>query len=565
MNKKLIIIPALLLAAALVMTACPHEPKSKPNKPPTGGKELVIIADTHNNLPYIGGQIVIDTSRLGAGDSDMNLWVYKCDSAGNEAAFDQVYTNLYTIKASDHGKYLKVRAQSMDWYYTTGEWVDSELIGPVVNGWSVKTISKYVQSDGYTGVDRSIQNARGLVIDEDGILYVTANVRWGGGRRIIKIDPNAAENSDGFIPATNHGAYPSSGDFITANNLLSDIAIGPDGSFYIPTNYSKRPAVDELPAGYNNGGSGGDAAKNPAGTILRFPHSGGPSINWTSGNIFDALRARPQDAGFYQDSNNPTTNNFDRIEFSTGGGVSQANMAVDAAGSIYITTSQWNFKSSPGGSDIPSSRRITIVKVTPSGEGSVAERFAGGMQNNSVAFTENVNRLDARFYWDMGGITIGHDGNLYIADGRDGGRIKKINIATGAVTTFVGGIYGPGPYTDPPLYGGFRLMGGITYGRDGNYYLVDRTNDGNHWPLIWKITPEGQISRLAGVPGDQGRTSSASTNMVDGLALTEAKFHKPWGIAAAADGTVYVLDNALTPDDTTVPAAVIRKIYFDDN
>lgn len=62
---------------------------------------------------------------------------------------------------------------------------------------------------------------------------------------------------------------------------------------------------------------------------------------------------------------------------------------------------------------------------------------------------------------------------------------------------------------------------------NGNIYLVDRENH-----RIRKITPEGQVSTLAG--GTQGNA--------DGFGV-EARFDHPVDIAIGTDGTLYVTDN----------------------
>ena len=101
-------------------------------------------------------------------------------------------------------------------------------------------------------------------------------------------------------------------------------------------------------------------------------------------------------------------------------------------------------------------------------------------------------------------------------------------------------------------------MQGLTYGNDGNFYVV------NDEKQIYKISPDGKTITL--VAGGDDRACE------DGL-ISEAKFRKPWGIAVASDGTIYIADKSKdewhfvgVPDGwADMSYYCIRKIYFDNN
>lgn len=137
---------------------------------------------------------------------------------------------------------------------------------------------------------------------------------------------------------------------------------------------------------------------------------------------------------------------------------------------------------------------------------------------------------------DPYGVAIDAGGNVYVADGGEGNRVRRI-APDGAVTTVAGGEEG---YADGP--GGqarFNTPSGLAIDQRGNLYVADT---GNH--AIRKITPDGMVTTVAG---------SGVAGTADGVGKA-AQFNGPVGLAVDGDGTVYVAD---TYNDT------IRKIAPD--
>jgi sugar lactone lactonase YvrE len=125
---------------------------------------------------------------------------------------------------------------------------------------------------------------------------------------------------------------------------------------------------------------------------------------------------------------------------------------------------------------------------------------------------------------DPFGIALDASGNVYVADGGDSNRIRRIDAA-GTVSTFAGGREG---FADGKgSAAAFDTPSALAIDRSGNLYVADT---GNH--AIRKISPDGSVTTLAG----NGKPGSA-----DGMG-TAAQFNGPVGLAVDDAGIVYVAD-----------------------
>ena len=105
-----------------------------------------------------------------------------------------------------------------------------------------------------------------------------------------------------------------------------------------------------------------------------------------------------------------------------------------------------------------------LGKITPAG---VITEFKTTPVNGSIA-----------------AMTGGADGRVwFVKDGFGGPAVGRIDPATGAFTTFTGG-----------LNGAFTLFGGMALGGDGNVWFTSYY-DG----LIGRVTPAGVITEFTGV------------------------------------------------------------------
>jgi hypothetical protein len=149
---------------------------------------------------------------------------------------------------------------------------------------------------------------------------------------------------------------------------------------------------------------------------------------------------------------------------------------------------------------------------------------------------------DGRFS-GPGGIVSDGAGNLYITDtDADGGAIRKLVIATGAVTTLAG-VVGQGTWGSVDGTGADARFGGpvdLTTDGAGNLYVADTAPAGGSIRRVAIQT--AAVTTLAGAPGRAGNTDGAGA---------AARFKQPGGLASDGAGNLYVAD---TNND------IIRKV-----
>jgi sugar lactone lactonase YvrE len=127
----------------------------------------------------------------------------------------------------------------------------------------------------------------------------------------------------------------------------------------------------------------------------------------------------------------------------------------------------------------------------------------------------------ARFA-DPYGLAQDAAGNLFIADGGENNRIRKIT-AEGLVVTFAGGAEG---FTDG-AQGTFNTPSGLAFDHAGNLLVADTGNN-----AIRRISPQGLVTTLAG---------NGSAGYRDGRGA-EAQFNGPLAVAVDNADNVYVAD-----------------------
>ena len=161
-------------------------------------------------------------------------------------------------------------------------------------------------------------------------------------------------------------------------------------------------------------------------------------------------------------------------------------------------------------------------------------------------------RSSSAGFADPFGLAVGADGMLYVSDGGESNRIRRL-APDGAVTTLAGGAEG---FADGAgAAASFNTPSGLAIDVEGNLYVADTGNN-----RVRKVTPDGRVTTVAG----EGAAGHA-----DGPAAA-ARFDAPVGVAVDRRGNVYVADTyndrvrKITPDgQVTTVAGAGRPGYAD--
>jgi DNA-binding beta-propeller fold protein YncE len=130
-----------------------------------------------------------------------------------------------------------------------------------------------------------------------------------------------------------------------------------------------------------------------------------------------------------------------------------------------------------------------------------------------------------------GKLAISADGNwLYIAD-TENDRIRKINLSTAEVTTIAGtGAEGYSGDGGPAIAAQLNHPVDVVVAPDQTIYFSDSKNH-----IVRRINPSGVISTVAGTPGVSGASG-------DAVKATSAQLNNPGGLFLSADNTLYICD-----------------------
>jgi streptogramin lyase len=126
-----------------------------------------------------------------------------------------------------------------------------------------------------------------------------------------------------------------------------------------------------------------------------------------------------------------------------------------------------------------------------------------------------------------GGIAVGSDGNIYIADSSNN-TIRRVS-PDGTVTTLAGVAGMPGTTDGGGAAASFGQPSGLAVGGAGVIYVADQGGC-----TIRVVTYAGSVTTLAGMPAMPGSA--------DGMAAT-ARFNQPSGVAVGFDGSIYIADS----------------------
>ena len=195
-------------------------------------------------------------------------------------------------------------------------------------------------------------------------------------------------------------------------------------------------------------------------------------------------------------------------------------VVVDANGTLYVADTN-NFE---------------IRKISSSG---VVTTLAGSTTPGS---SDGIGSA-ASFNYPTDVALDASETTLYVADSYNN-EIRKINLATGMVTTFAGSTT-PGSADGTGQGASFHYPKGVKLDASGNLYIADFNNN-----AIRKITPAGIVTTLAG---------STTPGSADGIG-SAAGFNHPKGIAVDASGNVYVGDVDNNKIRKITPAGVVTTL-----
>jgi len=193
-------------------------------------------------------------------------------------------------------------------------------------------------------------------------------------------------------------------------------------------------------------------------------------------------------------------------------------IAVGPDGSIYIPDRDWS----------------RLRRVDPNG---VITTIAGSLTAGSGFSGDGGPATSAKLNFPQSA-AVGPDGSVYVADSSNN-RIRRIT-RDGIINTVAGNGDNSVNFANPRGDGGPAIAAPvdtpnwIAVGPDGSIYLSDTAHR-----RVRRVDPDGIIDTVAGT----GAACTAPSTCGDGGQATSATLSQPWGVAVAADGTLFIADN----------------------
>lgn len=438
--------------------------------------------------------------------------------------------------------------------------------------------------DGAPAINAKLNNPTGIAIDGSGNIYIADR----SNNRVRKIAGNgniATVAGNGTSTYSGDGGAATAAGIRNPNNIVLDASA--PSAFFISDFNSRIRKVDIASGNIST----------YAGTGIRgFAGDGGPSLNAVlsfnaTGGIANTLSL---DAGgnlFFADATNRIRKiNVANTEISTlagnnnysGDGAAAINaqiknpggVAIDNAGNIFIadfgnhrvrkiTKATGNIETYAGtgvagytgDNDVATNATLrNPISLAIDNDGNLLIADQG---NNVIRSIDPVSKIIttiagtgvAGFSGDNGdaksaqlyfpaAITLDENNNLFIAD-LINYRIRKVNNATGVITTIAGnGTSGYSGDNGPGTSAKISTVTGLAY-YNGNVYVADQVNN-----TVRMIDAANFIYTYAG-DGSSGYGG-------DGGDAVNAQLSSPSGLAVDADGNLYIAD---ADND------VIRKVF----
>ena len=204
---------------------------------------------------------------------------------------------------------------------------------------------------------------------------------------------------------------------------------------------------------------------------------------------------------------------------------------TSTASGVPTPTVQWQ-QSTDGGGSWANVNGATGTTFTTAATviGDNGKRFRAVFTNASGSATSNAALLTVTAASaglnQPTGVAVDAAGNVYVADALNDVIVKISPL--GIVSTLAGLAGSPGSADGNGAAARFNGPWQIDVDSAGNVYVSDRMNS-----AIRKITPAGDVSTLAGLPGSPGSADGTGS---------AARFNEPYGIRVDAAGNVYVGD-----------------------
>lgn len=428
--------------------------------------------------------------------------------------------------------------------------------------------------DGSSGTDDAHRfgSLGGITLDPEGNIYLTdtldhviRKITVDGEPSVIAGQtgfPGSADGGTGGMPASFNGptgiTWVAPGVLYVAdtnNNVIRFVA--PDGAFTqsysggtgpTPVFYQPRDVIRDASGNVYVADSGSNrilVANLPAGETMRT-YAGSPDGRFGSadGSALEARLFSPTGiardiAGnlYVADAGNAVVRKVDQTtaDVTTIAGTASAGIADGPATMARFARPTGVAVDTEGNVFVADSYSSTVRKISPSG---VTSTLAGsGGEYGEV----DGSGSDARFMLPKA-VCVDGSGNVYVAD-TNNNAIRKITPA-GAVTTLAHiNSFGPDPFNPSqiPAY-----PEGIVADQAGNIFVAGTASS-----AIFKVTPEGDVSTFAGMPGRTGLGNGSGT---------QARFNHPTGLSMDSTGNIFVADTLGGSIRKITPAGVVTTV-----
>lgn len=428
-----------------------------------------------------------------------------------------------------------------------------------------------LSGNGGPATDAQLQAVSSVALDSSDNIYIADSFN----NQVRKIDA-AAGTIDVFVGSATGGGGDN-GDGGPASDATSNfptgVAVDGDGNVYIANFRNVRRVdattgtIDIVAGDLNDSGFSGDGGPatdallgfesrqidvddagnvyltdrannrirmvDAAGTISTVAGTGDHAFAGDGGPAIDASFTRIEDVSVDTDGN-LLVSDFEavkvrKIDLSTGtvGSIAgKVDSEINDVPAVQSSVSAQGLYVAPNGDVYLVDGGVNTRKID--GQTGIITRIAGD-GTSSRGFTGDGGPATEAKFNRVRDVWADADGNVYLADAFNS-RIRRVDGQTGIVTTFAGGGTVNGRASDglPATEARLRVSIGVGGDSNGNIYIGDRGNG-----LVRKVDPATGII-----------TTVAGGSPIDGGPATEAGLREPGDLFQAADGSVYITENA---------------------